>query len=247
MAGRAGYSPGSAAGIVNLLGFLSLWMQQVGAGVDDIDEDLLIRFGAAERSRDFVCVTVKSSMSTMRRFLGAGGYLGPVEVETGQFSPAQAVVAQWCSWMRDQRGLTEKTIAARCHCAAGLLDVIRAIDGSVGWDRLDAPAVNAYVAERGRPYGVVSRAHIVDAVRCLLRWGLSTEHLDRDLTAGIHKPSGTRRGLPRRVSTEQVTALLAVCDAATAIGSRDRAVVMILVRLGLRAGEVARLSLVDID
>lgn len=49
------------------------------------------------------------------------------------------------------------------------------------------------------------------------------------------------------MSAEQVAALLAVCDPATPIGARDRAVVMILVRLGLRAGEVARLSLDDLD
>ncbi|MPY72523.1 MAG: tyrosine-type recombinase/integrase, partial [Alphaproteobacteria bacterium] len=142
---------------------------------------------------------------------------------------------------------TEKTIAARCHYAAGLLDVITARDGNVEWGRLDAPVANAYVAERGRLYGVVSRAHIVDAVRCLLRWALSTGHLDRDLSAGILKPPGTRRGLPRGVGAEQVAALLAVCDPATAIGARDRAVVLVLVRLGLRAGEVARLNLNDID
>jgi integrase len=49
------------------------------------------------------------------------------------------------------------------------------------------------------------------------------------------------------VGAEQVAALLAVCDPATAIGARDRAVVMVLVRLGLRAGEVAGLRLDDID
>lgn len=242
-----GYSPGSAAGILNLLGRLSLWMQQVGAGVDDISEELLDRFVVAERSRDFVCVTVKSSMGTMRRFLTDSGYLGVIGADAGPDSPARAAVAQWCSWMRDERGLSEKTIAARRHFAAGLLDVITATDGCVQWDRLDVPVVNVYVAERGRPYGVVSRAHVVDAVRCLLRWALSTGHLDRDLTAGILKPAGTRRGLPRGVGAEQVTALLAVCDPATAIGVRDRAVVMLLVRLGLRAGEVARLNLDDID
>jgi integrase len=242
-----GYSPGSAAGIVNLLGRLSLWMHEVGAGVDDINGELLERFVVAERSRDFVCVTVKSSMSTMCRFLTDAGYLDVTDAEAGPATPAQAAVAQWCSWMRDHRGLTEKTIAARCHYAAGLLDVIAATDGSVEWSRLDAPVVNGYVAERGRPYGAVSRAHIIDAVRCLLRWALSTGRLDRDLTAGILKPPGTRRGLPRGVGAEQVAALLAVCDPATAIGVRDRAVVMILVRLGLRAGEVARLTLDDID
>jgi integrase len=49
------------------------------------------------------------------------------------------------------------------------------------------------------------------------------------------------------VDAEQVAALLAVCDPATAIGARDRALVLMLVRLGLRAGEVARLTLGDID
>lgn len=247
MAGCSGVFAGSAAGIGNLLGRLSLWMQEVGVGVDDISEELLARFVVAERSRDFVCVTVKSSMSTMRRFLTDAGYLGVTDVDAGPITPVQAAVAQWCWWMHDQRGLTEKTIAARCHYAAGLLTVITATDGSVGWGRLDAPVVNAYVAERGRLYGVVSRAHIVDAVRCLLRWALSTGRLDRDLSAGILKPPGTRRGLPRGVGAEQVAALLAVCDPCTVIGARDRAVVVILVRLGLRAGEAARLSLDDID
>ena len=45
-----GYSPGSAAGVVNVLERLSWWMQLVGSGVDDIDEDLLARFLAVEGS-----------------------------------------------------------------------------------------------------------------------------------------------------------------------------------------------------
>ncbi len=242
-----GYSPRSAAGIVNLLARLSLWMQEVDAGVDDIDGELLDRFVATERSRDFVCVTVKSSMSTMRRFLTSAGYLDVADADAGPVTPSQAALKEWCSWMRDRRGLTVKTTAARCYYAAGLLELITTTDGKLAWGRLDARVVNAYVAERGRPYGVVSRAHIVDSVRCLLRWALSTGRLDRDLTAGILTPPGARHGLPRNVGAEQVAALLAVCDPATAIGARDRAVVMILVRLGLRAGEVARLRLDDID
>ena len=242
-----GYSSGAAAGVVNLLARLSVWMHMVDAEVDDIGEELLARFVSAERSREFVCVTVKSSMSTMRRFLTAAGYLGAAEVETDQLTLAQAAVAHWCVWMRRECGLAERTIEARCHYAAGLMDVLTMADGSVGWLDLDASIVNDYVAERGRPYAVVTRAHIVDAVRCLLRWALSTGHLERDLSAGILMPPGTHRSLPRGVSAEQVAALLGVCDPATAIGARDRALILILVRLGLRAGEAARLSLDDID
>lgn len=242
-----GYSPGSAAGVVNVLRRLSWWMQLAGTEVDDIGDDLLARFLADEGARDLPCVAVKQWMGTARRFLAAAGYLSTAVVQSDSLTPTQTAVADWCSWMREQRGLTEKTIAARCRYAAGLLEVLTGLDGSVQWSRLDASMVNAYVAERGRPYGVVARAHIVGSVRCLLRWALSTGHLDRDLTAGILKPAGTRRSLPRGVDTEQVAALLGVCDAATPLGARDRALVMILVRCGLRAGEAARLSLDDID
>ena len=242
-----GYSPGSAAGVVNLVERLSLWMQVVDAGVDDIDEELLGRFLAAERSRDRPCVSVESWMGALRRFLTAAGHLKAAEVDAGQVTPTLAAVAAWCWWMHDRRGLTEKTIAAYCYYGAGLVDVVAGADGSVQWDRLDASIVNTYVAERGQPYGVASRARIVGAVRCLLRWALSTGHLDRDVTAGILKPPGTKRSIPRGVDAGQVAALLAACDPATALGARDRAIVLILVRLGLRAGEAARLMLDDIE
>lgn len=243
-----GYSPGSAAGIVNLLTRLSVWMGEVGAEVDDIDEDMLAEFVAAERSRDLPCTSVERWAATMRRFLASAGCLDVSRERRGQLTPVQATLTAWCSWMRVQRGLTEKTIATYSHYAAGLLEeVVAAADGSVQWDRLDASIVNAYVAERGRPYGLVARAHIVGSVRCLLRWALVTGQLDRDMSAGILKPAGTRRSVPRGVAAEQVAALLAVCDPVTALGARDRAVVMILVRLGLRAGDAARLSLDDID
>ncbi|MDP3950642.1 tyrosine-type recombinase/integrase [Microbacterium sp.] len=246
LAGK-GYSAGSAAAAMNVAQRLSMWMQAVGAGVDGIEEELLVRFVAAERSRDRPCASVDSWIGALRRFLTAAGYLRTAEVDASQFTPAQAAVAQWCAWMRNQRGLTEKSIAAYCYYGAGLLDAVTATDGSVQWGRLDASIVNAYVTDRGRPYGVVVRARIVGSVRCLLRWALSTGRHDRDLTAGILKPPGSKRSVPRGVAAAQVAALLAVCDPATAIGARDRALVLMLVRLGLRAGEAARLMLDDID
>lgn len=242
-----GYSPGSAAGVVNLAQRLSAWMQEVGAGVGEIDEDLLDRFVTAEGSRDRPCSSVKRWMGALRRFLAAAGYLRAAGANEGQLTPTQAAVTEWCTWMRVQRGLTEKSVARYCYYAAGLLDAVTATDGTVRWDHLNASVLNAYVADRGRPYGVVARTHIVGSVRCLLRWALSTGRLDRDLTAGILKPPGTKRSVPRGVAAEQVAVLLAVCDPATAIGARDRALVLMMVRLGLRAGEAARLMLDDID
>lgn len=242
-----GYSPGSVAAAVNLAQRLSAWMAEVGAGVDEIDEELLARFVRAERSRERPCSSVKTWIGALRRFLTDSGYLRAAVVEEWQLTPAQAAVAEWRAWMQGQRGLSEKSVVAYCYYAADLLDVVTAADGSVCWDRLNASVINEYVADRGRGYGVAARAHIVGSVRCLLRWALSTGRLERDLSAGILKPAGSKRSVPRGVPAEQVAALLGVCDPATPIGTRDRALVLMLVRLGLRAGEAARLRLDDID
>lgn len=242
-----GYSAGTAAGIVNVLSRLSLWMLAVGAKVDGIDDELLARFVAHERAREVPCASAMASLGAMRRFLKAAGYLHATEVTEGPSSPAQAAVTGWSSWMRDECGLTPQTVAARVSYAARLLDALAETDGELDWTRLDASQINAFVAERGVGYGVVARGHIVTAVRCLLRWALLTGQLDRDLSAGILKPAGTKRSLPRGLGPDQVASLLSACDPTTPIGARDRVLVLILVRLGLRASEAARLRLDDID
>jgi integrase len=53
--------------------------------------------------------------------------------------------------------------------------------------------------------------------------------------------------LPKALGRDQVAALLTSCDRATSTGCRDFAILTLLVRLGLRAGEVAALALDDID
>jgi hypothetical protein len=146
-----GYSPGSAAGAVNLAQRLSDWMDEVGVGVGEIDEGLLARFIAAERSRERPCSSVKRWMGALRRFLAAAGYLRMAGINEEQLTPAQAAVTEWCAWMRVQRGLTAKSVSRYCYYAAGLLDAVTTPDGSVQWDRLNASVVNVDVADRGRP------------------------------------------------------------------------------------------------
>jgi site-specific recombinase XerD len=53
--------------------------------------------------------------------------------------------------------------------------------------------------------------------------------------------------LPRGLDAEEVRALLASCDRGMAVGRRDFAILLMLVRLGVRRGEVAVLQLEDID
>ena len=53
--------------------------------------------------------------------------------------------------------------------------------------------------------------------------------------------------MPKYISSEEVQRVLRACDRRTSIGRRDYAILLLLARLGLRAGEVVALQLDDID
>jgi site-specific recombinase XerD len=53
--------------------------------------------------------------------------------------------------------------------------------------------------------------------------------------------------LPRYLQSEEVERVIASCDPATPMGKRDRAILLLLARLGLRAGDIAQLRLGDVD
>jgi integrase len=53
--------------------------------------------------------------------------------------------------------------------------------------------------------------------------------------------------LPRYLQPDDVERLIASCDPASAMGRRDRAILLLLARLGLRAGDIVQLRLHDID
>ena len=68
------------------------------------------------------------------------------------------------------------------------------------------------------------------------------------LDAAVPSIAGWRlASLPRCLSDDEVDQLLAACDLALPMGLRDRAIILLLVRLGLRAGDVAQLRFADID
>jgi len=67
------------------------------------------------------------------------------------------------------------------------------------------------------------------------------------LARAIPAYSTQREALPRALSADELTRLLASCDRQAAAGRRDYAVLVVLSRLGLRANQVAGLRLDDID
>ena len=89
---------------------------------------------------------------------------------------------------------------------------------------------------------------LVTALRSLLGYLHVEGVISRPLAPVVPSVAGWRlAGLPRGLGAEQVAALLDSCDSETAVGVRDLAILKLLVRLGMRRGEVAVLALDDID
>ena len=89
---------------------------------------------------------------------------------------------------------------------------------------------------------------LASALRSFCRFLCVSGRHVRDLSAALPPISNHHReALPSYLSREQLQQLLQAFDRRTLVGQRDYAIVLCLARLGLRAGEVARLTLDDVD
>jgi site-specific recombinase XerD len=88
----------------------------------------------------------------------------------------------------------------------------------------------------------------VTALRSFLRYLQQRGEIATDLAGAVPGvASWSLTGLPKFLPACQVKQLLAACDRATPVGKRDYAILLLLARLGLRAGEVVALALDDLD
>src|SRR4029450_9657103 len=99
-----------------------------------------------------------------------------------------------------------------------------------------------------RQYSLTYAKLTVTALRSLFRFLLQAGAITTDLAQAVPTvPNWRLSGLPKFMKTEDVECLLHSCDRQTAKGQRDYAILLLLARLGLRAGEVVALTLDDLD
>jgi integrase/recombinase XerD len=111
-----------------------------------------------------------------------------------------------------------------------------------------ASEVIEFVLAECRHRSVGSAKYVVTGLRSLLRFCFLEGTIARPLAGAVPAVASWRlAALPRALDPGDVAALLKSCDRRTAFGRRDFAVLTLLVRLGLRSGEVAGLGLDDID
>ena len=159
---------------------------------------------------------------------------GPVE---------QVLLIEFRTWMQQHRGVTPATLSIYGRI---IVDAI----GELGDDpaRYDVAGLRAFVVDRAKRHGRSKAKLVMTAMRAFLRQLIATGKCRVGLEAAIPTiPRWRLSALPRYLTPSEVGRVIGACDGRTSVGARDRAIILLLCRLGLRAGDVAGLRFSDID
>lgn len=162
----------------------------------------------------------------------------------------QATLIQgYTTWMQDRRGLAIETQNDRCAEARRFLEWLGPQSTGSRLRGLGAPVLDAYVKSRAPAVRRVTLRDITIRLRDFLRYLHATGRTSRDLSVVIVGPRVYGdEGIPSILQAEDVVRVLDVTRADhSALGRRDYAILMLLARYGLRAGEVTALRLEDVD
>jgi len=224
--------------IVRLLSRWAEWARDAGFGADDI-EGAFAASARVFRGGKNACAP-QSAAKLYIVCLRTKGLLPPAPHAP---SPEETwpVLAAYSAWMREQRGVAESTLDLRRRILADLLDTLG--DNPAEYT---AAAVRAFVLKRAAPHGRGHANTIASATRSFLRYLIATSQCRPGLDHAVPGFANWQLATtPRFLTAPDLARVLDACDGEERL--RDRAIVLLLLRLGLRASEVAHLNFPQID
>jgi integrase/recombinase XerD len=247
LSGR-GYPPSSAARQLQLMAHVGRWLLAEGLGLRELNDDAVEAFVVSRRACGY------SGHRTSKALVGLLSYLRdvgavPVAAEPLLEGPVERVLYRYRRYLVVERGVGASSVRGYVRVARQFLDgMVCSDDVGLDLEHLRAGDVIAFVVARCPSQSQGSARLTVRALRSLFGFLYLEGVIDRPLAGAVPSVASWRlSGLPKGLSREEVAGLLESCDRASAVGRRDLAMLMLLARLGLRAGEVARLELEDID
>lgn len=243
---RLGYRPNAAANQLQLMAHLSRWMAERGLTAGKLTASVLAEFLAARRHAGYRLWLSPKALSPLLSYLRELGVV-PAEPEPQPGGAAHELLARYRGYLVRERGLSPATARLYVHLTKPLL-VKRMSGGELDLASLSAADVIGFVRASCPGHCVGTAKLIVAAARSLLGYLYVEGVIGLPLASAVPSVAGpTRLGLPQALDRDAVALLLSCCDRGTLAGRRDYAMLTLLVRLGLRPGEVASLRLNDID
>ena len=245
-----GYRPGGVGKYRNSCRHFLSWLHRSRISIADVDTETLERF----RQHDCVCPGTRHTtrhrgagarqVSQIRSFVQYLTATDVVSVQKVMPEPdARPAMGPFEEWLRRHRGIGGGSIARHSRQAAMLV-------AGLGSDPRSYDAAAIRDALLGRYDGVSSSfaGKLACSMRMYLRYLASSDICSPSLIDAVPTATTWRLApLPRYILPEQVEHVIACCDVTTPTGCRDKAILLLLARLALRAGDIVALRLEDID
>jgi integrase/recombinase XerD len=240
-----GYSPRTVDDLVWQLDGLSRWVESEQLAVGELTPERVEQFEAARLAAGYSTRWARCTRLPLR-FLREIG-VAPVPAPPVVDGPVEELLADYRGYLARERGLAESTIDNYWRVARLFLSDRERADG-LALERLTAAEVSGFLARECPKRGVAGARDLVNGLRQLLRYLHVSGLISVPLRWAVPAVADLRdRSLPRGLDAATVAKLLAGCDRPRTVGRRDYAILLLMARLGLRAGEVAALSLDDLD
>ena len=241
---QQGYSHSSAATKLGLIRALSHWLGERDIEVSMLDEARLQKFLATAGTPRGV-----GSETTGRQFLQwlrSCDVIAPAITDVGD-DPVARLQFRFAVYLRDECGASAATVERYLWAVGVFLRYVASLR-SGDLQSLTLSDVNSYIGNECARYQPATVKAQITAIRRFLRYLYRCGDIVSDISPGIFTVRNYRQaGLPKALEQCHVEALITSCDTTTAAGRRDCAVLLLLARLGLRACEVIRMTLDDID
>ena len=244
---EAGYRPCTVRTFVRAATHLCSWAKRLGLVVASFDESTVRRF----KRHLSVCKCPRRRKSQARSALrGAELFLAHLR-GCGAIAPAQPVPAprfgeaseRFRVWMAQHRGVAAVTLR-------GYQRYLRPFLAALGEDAAayEPARISAFVIEHLGRRGRDDVKHSVTAIRSYLRYLVAEGRVPAGVAHCVPKvPQWRLSSLPRYLEPADVDRVIASCDVSMSKGLRDRAVLLLLARLGVRAGDIIAMTITDVD
>lgn len=241
-----GFSPERARDKIRLIADFNSWLRRQGLGVNDIDPLLLNRYLGNSKSHIHPGRGACSALHELLNVLREKG-IGSRERSSEAVDPCKRAEQDFERYLSEERGLSDATLANYLLFIHQLL-LDRFRNGPIDFAKLCATDITQFVQRHAHDHSRGRSGAMVAALRAFL-WHLRHRgEITTDLAACVPTVANwSYATMPKSLELGQVEQILEHCDRKHATQRRDYAILLLLARLGLRAGEVVALTMDDID
>ncbi len=237
------YSYATGQRYVREVGHLSRWLDRQGVLITELSDETISTY-LCFRYQDNHLHAKKSPYRHLLNYLQQTGIVGiqkPVETHLDQ------CVAKYQRHMVRNQGLEKETIRVRIRVARNFLS-LQFGENSLELSGLLPRHIEQYFLNRSHYCNTTTLKAEASALRCFLRFLQFRGDISVQLVDSVPTiPSWRHTIIPEFLTTDEINLLIQNCECETPQGQRDIAILLLLIRLGLRAIEICRLTLDDID